>query len=490
MINKIKSNDRIIKLAELFATVFVFYRLSLNLIYAIEQTFQTPRDLDFFHAVFWLFILIFCIRKITFKKIDVWITIGAELALIAGYLYVMKISPATYGPDYFKTILYGWITCAAFVAVLIDVFRYDKIKEILKYNGKAMIPFLVLSVVFAIFDRTRCIPIVCPIVALLLTRIDKQKWLNLVNCFAVGYYIAFAHLMTKSLLFYSGRVYDGRWLGIFSELENGGVICGGAVICMLYFISQYIISDDRKWYKLAVPISLLAYPLYAVLRIGARSAQLSITFVGLLFFIFIHKSKEKKIVLIRLSVAITGIIVAIIMLYVISHGINKRLERNGDIELSYLESHLMQLTSGEEDGYFGKGTILTGIDRLSSGRLSHWWAASQQIRLWGHPIDMFAGEKGVPLTGNSPHNLYIKCLIEYGIMGGGIVIAWMLYLGVIGVKGVLAHENSALMMFLWLAFCLGIFTFTSFGWRSPHAFILLIMQYGLCLINLEKEKGR
>ena len=75
MIDALKNKKTVIKIFEFWAIVFCFYRMSLNLIYAVEENYQTPRDLEFFHAMFWVLLLLLYLRRITYKKIEFWITL-------------------------------------------------------------------------------------------------------------------------------------------------------------------------------------------------------------------------------------------------------------------------------------------------------------------------------------------------------------------------------------------------------------------------------
>ena len=129
MINYLKekfSHKLILALIE----VLIFYRMVLNLIYSTEQPYQTPKDLFFFYAALWLLLLVFILRKIPLHRKVVWATLIFGLLFMGGYFGLKKISPAMYGPDYYKIILFSWIMCIAFIALLVDFFCAGKSRTI------------------------------------------------------------------------------------------------------------------------------------------------------------------------------------------------------------------------------------------------------------------------------------------------------------------------------------------------------------------------
>lgn len=463
--------------------IFIFYRIVLNLIYSTEQPYQMPKDFYFALSAIWFTILVFAMRKIPLTRKKVWISLGSGTTFLIAYFLIAKINVARYGKLYFAVILIYWALCVAFIALMVDFFCSGAVKKTFAEKKTVLIIFLAIVACMFIYEGYSAIPVALPILAFLLTDITKEKWVKTVNCFAIGYYLAFAQTMTKSLIQNPDRYQNGRYLGSFLELESGGAFCGGAVVCMLYFIAMFIIAERKKWYELVAPLLLIAYPIYAVARITSRSTQVSLILVSLLFFAFIHRKKDRKTSITRAVLALSATVVIILAMYVLSISINKRVASNSDIELSYWERHLAPLTSERgRTGYFGDGSILNSIDLLSSGRLAHWVESSKQIRLLGHPFEAFYFP-GYKIPTLSPHNFYIEWLIEYGIIGGCLIIVWTLYIALMSISRVLRHEKAGVMTFLWVFFSIGVFTFTCVRWKSPISFGLLFLQYALTIKN-------
>lgn len=461
------------------AQVLIFYRMVLNLVYSTEHPYQMQKDLFFAYAAMWAAILVFILRKNSLKRVEVWVSLGLGISFMTIYFFVRKINWTRYGKDYFRLILLYWILCILFISLVVAFIRSGVVRRTIKTNGITLLVFFAVSVFMFIYEGVSALPVVLPIISLLLTFIPPEKWMMLVNSAAIGYYLAFAQTMTKSLIQNPDRYQDGRYLGSFMELESGGAFCGGAVVCMLYFIARFILSEKKKWYNLALPLLLIIYPIYAVIRITSRGTQVALILVSLFFFAFIHKSKSKKTTAIRLAVSFVIGATMVAGLFVISKSVNDRIEAGNNAGLSYWEAHLVLLTSEEgRTGYFDDGSLLNSIDRLSSRRLAHWVESVKQIRMWGHPFEEIAFPwYEIPST--SPHNFMILWLIEYGAIGGGLVIVWLLYIGIVSIRKVLNREERTVMTFLWFIYSLGVFSFSCVRWKSPITFGLIILQYAL-----------
>lgn len=480
MFDAIREKVQLKKIAAILVYVLIFYRMVLNLIYSTEQPYQTPKDFYFLIASLWFTLLVFAFRRIPLRKVAVWGTLLVGAVVLLVYYKIYNVSVQAYGKVYFLVILFSWIICIAFVALIVDSLTSVNTKRILLENRLFFVIFSVMAVFMIIYGKTSIIPVLCPIIALMLTDIKKNKWLDITKFFAAGYYIAFAQTMTKSLIQNPDRYQGSRYLGSFMELESGGMFCGGAVVCMLFFVALYVFSDSKKWYKLAIPLVLMLYPLYAVWRITSRSTQISLLLVLLFFFIFCH-TRGKKASLIRGAVSIGIFVVMVVTLFVYSSVVKEQYDSGKKVKLSYWEGHIYELTAEEgRVGYFKDGSILNAIDKLSSKRLEHWVESSKQIQVLGHPfVTFYFKDHEVPTE--SPHNFYILWLIEYGAIGGAFVILWILYVSVVSGRTLAKCDSYAVMTFLWAVFFMGVCMFTCVRWKSPLAFSLLILQYGVLI---------
>lgn len=443
----------------------------------VERISSIPRDMLIARGVLILYFIYFMYRIEMFKRGYTLITAIISAWTVFIVLFIKDIHISTYGIDLYRNILFTCIIAACFLTVLADLIFSKSFIEVFKKNGIAIISFVILAAIAFPAHRISFVIIVFPVLTLLLTEIKKERWVELTDYFAAGYYLAFLHLFTLSLVQNPDRNYLGRFLGSFANIETGGMFCGGAIVCVIYFWLRYRNKFKKKWIVPVLAVLFSIYPLYSMVLFSSRSTIIALFGLGFFAFIFMH-GKGKKVTIIRTAIMLGIIVLAACGLIGLSYLIGYKYAGVKFEDIPYVLNRILALTSKEHSsGTFGDNSILNNLDMALSGRLSGWFNSLGQIRLLGHPYEETPTILGLTIT--TAHNFFIMWLINYGLIGGIIYIIWYFAEFVLFTGSAVSKKEYILFSVLWIYYCLGNFIFSCISWTYVTGFILLLVQYPL-----------
>ena len=473
--------------------IALFFFMFFFMIKSTAQGAEVPKALYYSRGALVFFTLIFILRKVSWKRFEVWGTLIAGTAIIAIFFLYKGIRPSTYGIDGFRAEFYKFFLLAVTVSLIVEViFRWKK-----NGTGKgwnlALLVFLGIGAVLAgIFDRSTIIPLTCISLALLCTDIKEKEWAELVNCFAVGYYAAFVTMMVLSFTVYSGNRQHGRLLGAFLNVDGAGIFCGGALLCALYFLVKYVQSQDKKLIKFLVPIAMIIFSIGSMLAISSRSALFGVFLSALGIFVFMHGKKDKRVTIKRALIALA---IAFVMLLAVVIGTvflyRVFIKGNADFDLwddSHFYSYILNriyltMNSSKDENMYFDSRILNMLNYFTSARLEIWAKSMPQIGFIGHEYQYV---ESLGITQRLPHNFYIFALIRYGWVGAGCIFVWLLLYLVNSLKRVLSGDKGSILPAIWIIYCVAMFISTCASWASPVFFGMLFLQYPMAR-NLGKE---
>ena len=486
MISKIR-NSRVFRILFVIVQILLMYRIVIKLEASVERISNIPRDMLIGEGVLILFIIYFINRIDIFKKVYTWIAAVGCALIIFTVLTVKNIHVSTYGPDLYRAILYTCLVSGCFVTVLTERICSHSIAGIFKKNGLVIAIFVILSAIALPAHQISYILIIFPALTLLLTDIKKEKWIELTDCFAVGYYLAFFQLFTHSLIYNPDRSYLGRFLGSFSQIETGGMFCGGAIVCVIYLWLRFKGEFGKEWIGTILAVILGIYPLYSMVLFSSRSTIIALFILGLFVFVFLH-GKGKKQTVVRCIVSAVILLLLTGGVIGFSYYLGYKYAGVEFEEIPYVFNRILALTDKEfSSGIFGDSSILNNIDMALSGRLSGWYNSLAQIRLAGHPFE----ETPIilELTITTAHNFFIMWLINYGFIGGTVYIIWFLAEFLLMTYAAVKKKDYVLFSVLWIYYCLGNFMFSCITWRYVVGFILLLVQYPLIWVIQDLREG-
>ncbi len=488
MIEKIKMMDKkkILLCIEILFYLFCFVKVCLNLCYGMEAMYQTFRDCFNYKAIAYFLAVLLMVRR---AKIWHPASIIYSICYVVGSILYFKkwqFEIELYNANMSKCIAFG-----LFFLLIIDFFVSRNLVKWKERNKVLTVLFAAATIVSAILSpgRSSLIYLVCPFLALYFIRINEKKWKQLIICLSVALWLSANWIMIKSLIDvpYEG----GRYWGVFLNLSTIGIFCTSAALSAFSWFLM-IKGNDVKANLLRL-LSVIAFliPVYYVMLISARVAQLALILAvlfGCVFWIGKYDSvKIKKRVLIGGIVAVVGIGLFILVLWGLYNIDSEDIKAN--VENDFLRGQLVywcgraKTTFNAKSATFKHGSVLAMMDRFSSGRLGIWFEYSKELTLTGHA--------GVycPINGRlHPHNNYMAWLYQYGLIGGSLFLSWFIYLLVCAIKKAGTVRNiKYLFPSLWCVMAIGAMLPETHPWIYTTTFILLFVQYIFIIRISDKE---
>lgn len=476
------TKENLLQFANMVVYILLFTKVCAQLVYGAESMYQTFRDFYFSKAVSFFLIFILIERKVNLLSKPIFITSITYIGI-----YFRHFSVNTYELEYKADLQAQWWAWGLFLLVMVDIIKTGKRTT---FNCKNKIFCVIMSIAFMlalVSDINYSLSMVCPFLALYTTPISKKRWEQIIDCFTIGYYIAFAKIMTISLIQVPYDIKEGlfKYYGIFLNIATGGMLCAGAFVCALYWFIKIIMK--KRHVAMGVFLCLLAmfYSLFATTLFASRTAELGIVCAMLCSLIFLSRKLEGKYWVKRCGVAFAcgsaGLILLLGVMYIVSEVGYDTIMRISNIyvrtKVVYLWDVASRMLSFQSRySYFENGTILCAIDEASSFRLTTAIGGMQQVTWWGNRNMTFSI---CDMTYMYPHNNYVTWMMMYGWIGGIPMIIWFFTSFVTATKRVIQKDYSSLFSFLWTSFLLMLMLAETVLWIYPVAFVLLMVQYPL-----------
>ncbi|MGN0401975.1 MAG: hypothetical protein ACI4HQ_06905 [Acetatifactor sp.] len=418
---------------------------------------------------------------------EVWISLIVLMTGAFVFFHVKHIDAQTYGLDFHRVIRYFFIFAALFLTLLVDSVRRVKLRNLRTHYKWLFWFFLYALIVSTIADYRFAIPMLCPVLTLYLSPLTRERWLELTVCASVSYYLVFAYKCMDSLVNYRNNLEVGRLIGSFLTVDNAGMICSGAFVCLLYWVFLTY-TKKKNWILFAIEVLLLIPTVGFMLWIDSRAGQFAVVALFLCFFVFGTNKTTGKGILFRVGILVGLAVLVIFALFAYSAYLNRQLDRQiiTIADLSYWQIHVYVLTSEvHRIGYFPVGSILNAIDYFSSCRLRIFVASLTQIGFWGKPFEDIIYSTDFVVT--TPHNFYIYWLIRYGILGGLPLLLWFFTILMKSLIVLKRKEVDYYFSACWVILCSFLFIPTTIIWRSSTILMLLFLQYPFLVGFVEKE---
>ncbi len=484
MFQKIKSFG----IKKIIRWIFLFLlsaRMFLHLFYSPEKLYQIFKDIELYYAIIIFMVILAVYRKISLKDWKNWLY--AILAGVAGVAYfkIKNYRIATLDVDCFKYMVLRTIMQFMFLGLMLDLLRHRPYGNLIKrFKSPMVIFYLLVAIIFPIFEDSSVYPLICPIVALIFTDFSDEDQEELAVILSLGIYFAFIKVFTMSLIEVPISEVGGRYRGYFLNGPTAAESCATAVVACIFL---FLLFRKKKNKKLMI-VSLVAmlYPLASVFIFKVRGIYLALLFVLFGIYIFLHEKGKKETVKRIGIVALVGVM-GMLALFSLSY-LLKYLICNGVVEIGnefHTINTILALSSyGSDTDYFPPGTIINALDNFSSGRIGimNWFM--KQVEFLGHPIEEYVVGDGVWSTG-SAHNYFIHNLVRYGILGGGMYILWYVsYIVRFIVKPVNLKEHfCASYSVLWVMYMFAIYMTEAEYFNCTGAFMLLV---SMCFVTSEK----
>lgn len=437
-----------------------------------EEEFEVPRMMWLYFSVIAALAYIAFLRGIRLNDIWAWGVVWTSMIFLFFFWKQKGICSQNYGEQYSLVLRLRHVGWALFLGLLLDLVRHKPVHLRNVIKTPLFWLYFSFSVLAVIFVREDVFPLLIPFGALLLTNIEREKWVELVDCFGLGYYIVYFKMFTSSFVFGPNTFVGGRYLGAFKNISTNGIHVSIAVLIGLYFYLRWLWSE-REMKKLIALLLLWSYPIVVSFMVNCRSAELGLVGALACSFVFLHnkdrKTTKKRLVLAFFlsCIVIVGVVILAFLL--------KSLRDSGKIsELPYGLGHIALMASDYSEGYF-HSKILNKINALTSQRLIDWVELIQQ-----------AGVAGTSEALLHTHNVYIFYLIRYGFVGGGFLVAWAITYVISGMIFASQKVEEAFMPLLYGSFAFLAEIGMNGYWMLPLGFYWLVFSYPLMVYRKEK----
>lgn len=482
-VKRIFAKYNLFKWITLLGGVYLLAETVRNTCYGAESEFQILREYYYYRGCVFFLVLIILLRKV-----KIWNPL--YLACIFGYAgYSVKYlidHRSDYGEQLAQLNNAKYLAQGLFLLVILDVILSKQLSK-LNMNNKlfVIVAFLAIIMVNAL-NYYYAQFILMPSLALFVTPMTKKQWQYFVDCLSIGFYLAFAWIMAKSLIDvpFTGE----RYYGTFLNLYTAAAFAGCAFICAVY---MFIRSKDFKYcsYIRIACLTAMIFPVISVSMIGARSAQFAILVT--LFFcfsIFGDISKIKKRICVAAVIFTVFLAVGTVILIVLSYNreLIEHLPKNFIIyKLEYwMNRGRTLMTSSSRTGLFSAGTLVNAIDSFSSGRLSIYYEAIR-TNTWFGSSNLTVVTDYVAVV--YPHNGYLLWTRAFGWIGGIPAIAWF-FIGLVNsIKQTVKRNKAFYLTVIWTVYLATTFFTDCILWDYPPCFVLILLQYPL-LIQFKSDE--
>lgn len=486
MNNVVWNRQKLAVIISYLIKIIVSFVAITEMSFEMWEPYAVPKNRYFYLGVIWFLILIFIVRKISYRDVEVWITLLVGFAFKYFYFKANNLNQEYYGEIYSKVISYTFTMGILFVALMVNSIRQKKIISTIKENWILLCLYTLVAVVTAFVFYESIATLIIPMYALIFSKLDEDELSSTHDCISVSMYLSFVFLIAKCLIYFPDVYETGRYMGGFCSVENIGMYCGCAVISCIHFFVKWLHTSNRKWYLFVVLVPLVLFPCYMVSKTDSRSALAGIMVAAVAAIAFVRKEKNVRLTVFRISLSVFICIFFAISLFAAAKYMTKGLEQGKftSEELGYTLSHIQVL--GDETyrkGYFGDDSILNAINRCSSNRLLIYAEAIKQIEWKGHEFRIEP-----PYNYTTPHNFFIMRLINMGIVPGAMLCLWIVFLTIkeciLCAKGV----KSAVFPLLWTTYSIAVLSFTITKWNSLLPFLMFFLSIPIFMKDRVKEE--
>lgn len=472
------------RIAETLLLGMAFYYLEMG----IEIDSSILRSIYFSKAGIVFCTLIILIRKPPIFKI--WNILYGLVGVLAPFLY-LKFAGYTRENSGFALnfMYYRGVEQFMFVWLLLDSIRLRKELKEQKYRWWYIVLFAIAVSLMCIFESFRLYPLIIPTTALFLTPIKKEKWLELMNSMAVAYYFIFLLIVTGSLIENPTKMWEGRYIGSFSNLATEGEFTAMAFFVMFYLVLGQLKKNGKEKLWALVPGVLGVIPIVYMTYIESRAAQLSVILV-VFVTVFVYCLRKNVwlsmgALLLALSVCVAGIL--LIKHYSVEFAQNMIANGLKENEVRYWYYRIAKLGGYEPlESNFKEGTIGYLINGFSSNRLDIWAEYAKDFSLWGSDITSMKIPSG--WVSPSPHNFFVFWLHRLGLVFGSIVCVCYLATNAFAINKHMKSKADLMTSIFYIGGFAFIFLTTGFD-AQLWVYIILALQYPMMVCLKEGDKG-
>lgn len=487
----LKKKVDLMKIKEFVIALISISFLTMTMLYLIDgqnQLYQTLKDIWYAKAFFMFAAFMFVIQRV---RLFNWQSLVASaLYWPFGYMYR---EARGFAPDLFnRDKVVVWIVWL-FLMIVVDMIVYKKHTPLEKFNKGGLAVFATMATFLIFYRNGRNYPIVLVMAFIFyLIPMGLEKWKQVVNQFCYAHLVTFVIMLYRSLM-NNPEVdpYSGRWYGDFLNIGDFGLFLGCVVAVILYKLYQIKKEKERKNVEYILWMAALAVAVWVTLRVSTITCYIGILFIFLMGFIVVRKEATIKNSLFRFVSVAVGLVVIGIVGFLALKGLANtdfdywnKLLLEGNVFIKPIadivdRAHYMfdETRTFSDSGIFAPDSFINYVDLFTSGRLSIIKVFSEYFNFTGNPsMGLQVGE----YFAHNTHNTYSQVIFDYGYIGGGLFIIWLLYCMGASVGQYLKKKQvSQVFVCAWVAMLLGILLGESVNLYYPIMVMTVLVIYPL-----------
>ena len=498
-ITVLKKKIDLMKIKDFVVALISIVCLTMTMIYLIDgqnQLYQTLKDIWYAKAFFMFAAFMFVVQRV---RLFNWQSlVVSALYWPFGYMYR---EARGFAPDLFnRDKVVVWVVWL-FLMIVVDMIVYKKHTPLHKFNKGGLAVFAAMTTFLIFYRNGRNYPIVLVMAMIFyLIPMTYLKWKQVVNQFCYAHLAAFVIMLYRSLMNNPDVAKDnGRWYGDFLNIGDFGLFLGCVAAVILYKLYQIKKEKGRKNLEYVLWIATLAVALWATLRVSTITCYIGILCIFLMGFIVVRKEATVKNAIFRLVSVTVGMVVVGIVGFLALKGLantdpdywNKLLlEGNAFIKpIAEIVDRAHYMFDEERTfadcGIFRPDSFVNYVDLFTSGRFSIIKAFSEYFNFTGNTS---MGLQVGAYFAHNTHNTYSQVIFDYGYIGGGLFIIWLLYCMGASAGKYIKEKQAPYLVFTcaWMAMLLGILLGESANLYYPIMVMTVLVVYPV-IVKVEKE---
>ncbi len=462
-----------------------------------EAPYQTWKDIESSKALLCFVIFMFTIQRVRLLN---WQSLVVSVVYwIPAIWYLMTYR---YGADIEAKDRIMAFVVWIMLLIITDMIVYQKHNKLSDFHGPSLFIYALMAVSLIAFRHNRTYPLALagPFFLLYFIPISIKEWDRIMRQFINAWFIGFVVIMVRSFVEnpYAEAVEltYGRYYGCFVDIGTFGTFMGCVFVTAIYAIYYYKDKGGRKSVGYIASWVWFVATLGAVWIIGTRTLLVGIACTLVVMYLFVRKDLSRKaigkrVLKVLLAAVCACILFAVVAIIARQIDLTKLTETNVVAfikkPLIFTIGSIQYFFSGSDlflSGAFMDQPVLKFLDLLTSGRLQIAVEFAKQFSLSGNEsITIMVGD----YPALNAHNEYVQMIYEYGYIGGGCFIVWLLYNT--WNQGALYNKESDagryLLPMLWMPMVVGLLLGERLHFYYPALFMTILVLYP-SMTNLTK----
>lgn len=451
-----------------FAKIALNVLMALLIAYSVKALcdmdsvpYQVFKDVAICKSMIAFVLVIMILRKVKIFNIPSLIAVIVDIPL-----FIYKIKMHTGSPDLIQIDIYSGILQLLVILTLVDICLYKNLIKFKEINIYIFVMFIAMTMIAFYYSFNTLEPVVILIAfgLLYITPLKVEEWENFCIRICDGFMLSMIYMDGKSLIMFP---YDGeRYYGSFVNIGAYGMYHCCLMVIAIFSIVYTLKKHGWKHFRFFVSVAGLLFICFMMYIINTRTLMAGVLFMFITCFLFLRKDTSFVKILIRSLIILAIAALGIFILWRMSTVAHERYaywksvyEAEG--ATSFIHYNLFRIYRAmvnqeyaEESMAYYTNPLLSFLDCISSYRIQIWEAFLREVKFSGQNL---GGLQVGSYYAYNPHNMYIRSLNRYGVIGGSLYNL-VLFAGYVRLLVIYLKKKNIMnaLPILWLAMMFGV----------------------------------